>query len=39
MSRGFRGLTYPRCEENFALKMQDPDFLGDISPLLSADYT
>jgi hypothetical protein len=26
-------------EENFALKMQDPEFLGDISPLLSADYT
>ena len=26
-------------EENFALKMQDPEFLADISPLLSADYT
>jgi hypothetical protein len=26
-------------EENFARKMDDQDFLADISPLLSADYT
>jgi len=31
--------TRAMFEENFALKMKDPDFLADISPLLSADYT
>ena len=32
-------ITRAMFEENFALKMEDPDFLADISPLLSADYT
>jgi predicted nucleotidyltransferase component of viral defense system len=32
-------ITRAVFEENFALKMQDPEFLADISPLLSADYT
>lgn len=32
-------ITRAIFEENFALKMQDPEFLADISPLLSADYT
>jgi predicted nucleotidyltransferase component of viral defense system len=31
-------ITRALFEENFALKMQDPAFLADISPLLSADY-
>ncbi len=26
-------------QENFALTMEDPDFLADISALRSADYT
>jgi Nucleotidyl transferase AbiEii toxin, Type IV TA system len=32
-------ITRAMFEENFALKMQDPAFLADISPLLSPDYT
>lgn len=32
-------ITRAMFEENFALKMEDPDFLADVSPLLSADYT
>jgi predicted nucleotidyltransferase component of viral defense system len=32
-------ITRALFEENFALKMQDPAFLADISPLLSAGYT
>ena len=32
-------ITRAVFEENFALKMQDPEFLADISPLLSADHT
>lgn len=31
-------ITRALFEENFALKMQDPAFLADISPLLSAGY-
>ncbi|MBI4266382.1 MAG: nucleotidyl transferase AbiEii/AbiGii toxin family protein [Acidobacteria bacterium] len=31
-------ITRALFEENFALKMQDPAFLADISPLLSTDY-
>ena len=33
-----RKVTRAQFEENFALKMEDPDFLADISPLLAADY-
>lgn len=32
-------ITRAMFEEHFALKMEDSDFLADISPLLSADYT
>lgn len=32
-------ITRAMFEENFALKMEDADFLADISPLLSAEYT
>jgi hypothetical protein len=31
-------VTRAQVEENFALKMEDPTCLADISPLLSADY-
>ncbi|MGD0693945.1 MAG: nucleotidyl transferase AbiEii/AbiGii toxin family protein [Terriglobia bacterium] len=31
-------ITHALFEENFALKMQDPAFLADISPLLVDDY-
>lgn len=31
-------ITRAQFEENFALKMQDPAFLADISPLLAADF-
>jgi predicted nucleotidyltransferase component of viral defense system len=31
-------ITRAPFEENFALKMKDPAFLADISPLLSAEY-
>lgn len=31
-------ITRAQFEENIALKMQDPAFLADISPLLAADY-
>ena len=31
-------VTRARFEENLALKMEDPAFLADISPLLAADY-
>ncbi len=31
-------ITRAMFEENFALKMEDPGFLDDISPLLSGDY-
>jgi predicted nucleotidyltransferase component of viral defense system len=32
-------ITRAMFEDNFTLKMEDPDFLADINPLLSADYT
>ncbi len=31
-------VTRARFEENLALKMEDPAFLADISPLLTANY-
>jgi len=32
-------VTRAQFEENLALKMEDPDFLADISPLLVAEHT
>ncbi len=31
-------ITRALFEENFALKLRDPDFLTDISPLLAPEY-
>ena len=31
-------MTRAHFEENFALKMRDPQFTADISPLLAAGY-
>jgi predicted nucleotidyltransferase component of viral defense system len=39
MDHDKRKVTRALFEMNFDLKMKDPDFLADISPLLSAGYT
>ena len=39
MAEEGRSVTRAQFEENLALKMEDPDFLADISPLLVADHT
>lgn len=38
MEHGGHRITRAQFEENLALKMQDPAFLADITPLLAANY-
>lgn len=39
MEHGGHAISRALFEKNLAQKMQDPDFLADISPLLSDGYT